>query len=145
MYYKIHNHPSDSFLDKADGTFIDWTYSDAKITHSYIVELRPTRYKGTETRGVVGFLLSDDQITPTIQEAWEFAWNIAKHSLSKAWKWLSDTLFLSKCINHWKVNSLHDIFPCKIGFLVIDKSLKFGQTKNTKLKLNIFLLAKEKC
>lgn len=55
--------PLSTSLYVGSGFALDWVYSNAKITHSYLAELRD--------KGYYGFLLPADQIVPTSMETWE--------------------------------------------------------------------------
>lgn len=61
VLYKIG--PLGTSLYLGSGFAMDWAYYNAKITHSYLVELRD--------KGHHGFLLPEDQIIPTAMETWE--------------------------------------------------------------------------
>lgn len=61
VLYKIG--PLGTSLYLGSGFAMDWAYYNAKITHSYLVELRD--------KGYHGFLLPEDQIIPTAMETWE--------------------------------------------------------------------------
>lgn len=58
--YKIG--PLSTSLYVGSGFALDWAYTNARIVHSYLVELRD--------EGVYGFLLPADQILPTATETW---------------------------------------------------------------------------
>ena len=55
--------PLSTSLYVGSGFALDWVYAKAKITHSYLAELRD--------KGYYGFLLPADQILPTAMETWE--------------------------------------------------------------------------
>ena len=55
--------PLSTSLYVGSGFALDWVYSNAKIVHSYLAELRD--------KGYYGFLLPANQIIPTSIETWE--------------------------------------------------------------------------
>lgn len=61
------------FSDVFGGGSADWAHAVARIRYSYLIELRDT--------GQHGFLLPDDQILPTCQEAWAAVRELGGHIL----------------------------------------------------------------
>lgn len=55
--------PLSTSLYVGSGFALDWAYSNAQITHSYLAELRD--------KGFYGFLLPASQIIPTAAETWD--------------------------------------------------------------------------
>jgi hypothetical protein len=55
--------PLSTSLYVGSGFALDWVYSNAKIVHSYLAELRD--------KGYYGFLLPASQVIPTSMETWD--------------------------------------------------------------------------